>query len=47
MLEKKLYENGQPVYEMVDDRLIYYYKNGRVKAQGLFINNLMEGEWIY
>lgn len=40
MLEKKLYTNGQPVYEMIGDKLIYYYKNGKVKAQGLFINNL-------
>ena len=47
MLEKKLYTNGQPVYEKIGDKLIYYYKNGKVKAQGLFISNLMEGEWIF
>jgi antitoxin component YwqK of YwqJK toxin-antitoxin module len=47
MLEKKLYANGQPVCEMIGDELIYYYKNGKVKARGLFINNLMEGEWIF
>ena len=47
MLEKNLYANGQPVYEMTGDKLTYFYKNGKIKAQGLFINNLMEGEWIF
>jgi len=47
MLEKKLYTNGQPVYAMTGDKLTYFYKNGNIKAQGPFINNLMEGEWIF
>ena len=47
MLEKKFYVNGQPIYQMSGDKLIYYYKNGKIKAEGQFINNLMEGEWIF
>ncbi len=47
MLEKKHYKNGQPVYEIAGEKLTHYYKNGKIKAQGLFINNLMEGEWIF
>jgi antitoxin component YwqK of YwqJK toxin-antitoxin module len=47
MLEKKHYSNGQPVHEIIGDKLIYYYKNGKVKARGLFINNQMEGEWLF
>jgi antitoxin component YwqK of YwqJK toxin-antitoxin module len=47
MLKKKLYTNGQPVHEMVGEKLIYYFKNGKIKAEGQFINNMMEGEWIF
>jgi antitoxin component YwqK of YwqJK toxin-antitoxin module len=47
MLGKKLYANGQPIYEKIGDKLTYYFKNGKVKAQGPFINNMMEGEWIF
>jgi antitoxin component YwqK of YwqJK toxin-antitoxin module len=47
MLEKKFYKNGQPVFEMTGDKLTYYFKDGKIKAEGPFINNLMEGEWIF
>lgn len=47
MLEKKLYANGQAIYELSDDKLTYYYKNGMIKAEGPFINNMMEGEWTF
>jgi antitoxin component YwqK of YwqJK toxin-antitoxin module len=47
MLEKKFYVNGQPVYEINGNKLTYYFKNGKIKAEGPFINNLMEGEWIF
>lgn len=47
MLDKKNYANGQPVYELADNKLTYYFKNGKVKAFGPFINNLMEREWIF
>lgn len=47
MLDKKYYVNGQIAYELVGDRLTYFFKNGKVKAKGLFINGLMEGEWLF
>jgi antitoxin component YwqK of YwqJK toxin-antitoxin module len=47
MLENKNYTNGQKVHELKGDKLTYYYKNGKVKAEGLYINDLMEGEWIF
>lgn len=47
MLEKKEYNNGNKVYELKDDILTYYFKNCKVKAQGKFINSLMEEEWYF
>jgi antitoxin component YwqK of YwqJK toxin-antitoxin module len=41
------YTNGQLVSEQTGSRLTYYYKNGKVKAEGVFENNLMQGEWIF
>ena len=47
MLGKKEYSNGQRVYELKDEVLTYFYKNGRLKAQGPYINGKMEGRWIF
>jgi antitoxin component YwqK of YwqJK toxin-antitoxin module len=47
MLSKKEYTNGQKVYQLDGFRLTYFYKNGTLKAQGNFINELMEGEWRF
>lgn len=47
MLKKKFYSNGQPVFELAGNKLTYFYKNGNIKAQGPYINNLMEGEWLF
>ena len=47
MLDKKYYVNGQLAHELVGDHLTYFFKNGKVKAKGAFINGLMEGEWIF
>ncbi len=44
---KPVYPNGQKVYEFDGDRLIYYFKNGKVKAEGPYKNNLMEGDWKF
>ena len=47
MLDKKYYANGTPVYDLTGDRLTYYYKNGKLKAEGKYINDKMEGEWLF
>lgn len=47
MLDKKEYANGQKVYELKDDHLTFYFKNGRVKAEGDYQDSLMEGEWKF
>ena len=47
MQDKKTYANGQPVYVYDGHRLTYFYKNGRVKAEGPYENELMEGEWLF
>jgi antitoxin component YwqK of YwqJK toxin-antitoxin module len=47
MLNKKNYKNGQKVYELNGNKLTYFFKNGKIKAEGLFENNLMDGEWRF
>jgi antitoxin component YwqK of YwqJK toxin-antitoxin module len=47
MLEKKIYSNGQKVYDLEADMLTYFFKTGRIKAKGRFINGKMEGEWRF
>ena len=34
MLDKKNYTNGQKVQELKGNRLTYFFKNGKVKAEG-------------
>jgi antitoxin component YwqK of YwqJK toxin-antitoxin module len=47
MLSKKSYVNGQKVYELDGDTLTFFYKTGKLKAKGPFINEQMEGEWLF
>jgi len=47
MLDKKYCANGTPVYNLTGDRLTYYYKNGKLKAEGKYIKDKMEGEWLF
>ena len=47
MLEKKQYANGQKVYDLTQEKLTYYYKNGNLKAEGPFQNSEMNGEWRF
>lgn len=47
ILDKKNYANGQRSQELNGDKMTYFFKNGKVKAEGLFINDLMEGEWKF
>ena len=47
MLKQKTYKNGQKTYELLNDMMTVYFKDGLVKAQGPFIDNQMEGEWMF
>ncbi|GAA4422776.1 hypothetical protein GCM10023188_00760 [Pontibacter saemangeumensis] len=47
MLTKKTYANGQKAHELEGTRLTYFFKNGKVKAEGDFDDDNMEGEWKF
>jgi antitoxin component YwqK of YwqJK toxin-antitoxin module len=47
MMKNKQYVNGQKTYEQVGDKLTYFFKDGRVKAEGISSNGIMEGEWKF
>jgi len=47
MLEKKHYSNGQRIYELVGNRLTFFYKSGKIKAEGPYVSNQMEDEWKF
>lgn len=41
------YNNGQIVKELKGDTLTFYHKDGRIKAQGKYINDSFEGKWAF
>lgn len=41
------YANGQIRQELSNEIMTWYFKNGRVKAQGPYIQGKMEGEWTF
>jgi antitoxin component YwqK of YwqJK toxin-antitoxin module len=47
MMKNKQYVNGQKTYEQVGDKLTYFFKDGKIKAEGISINGIMEGEWKF
>lgn len=47
MQNNEFYKNGQKVHQLTDDKLTYFFKNGKVKAEGTFKNELMEDEWKF
>jgi antitoxin component YwqK of YwqJK toxin-antitoxin module len=46
-MENNKYKNGQVITEKNGDELTYYFKDGKVKAQGKYIDGNMEGTWIF
>jgi antitoxin component YwqK of YwqJK toxin-antitoxin module len=32
---------------ITENKMTYYFKNGKVKADGFYENDLMEGEWNF
>jgi len=47
MMNKKQYINGQKTFEQAGDMLTYFFKDGKIKAQGISIDGLMQGEWRF
>lgn len=47
MNDRKNYVDGQLLQELVGNQLTYYFKNGKVKATGGFVDGLMDGKWIF
>ena len=47
MISKKNYSNGQKAHELTGNKLTYFFKNGKVKAEGFLIKEKMEGEWKF
>jgi len=46
-MENKFYKNGEKAIELIGTKLTYYFKNGKVRAVGIFENEMMEGEWKF
>lgn len=44
---KKEYANGQKVFEQEGDILTYFYKSGGIKARGISLDGIMQGEWTF
>jgi len=47
MLNKENYANGQKMYELNGNILTHFYKSGKLKAEGIFKNEQMQGEWKF
>lgn len=47
MLGKDTYANGQKAYELKNNKLTYYYKSGKIRAEGPYLNEMFEGEWKF
>jgi antitoxin component YwqK of YwqJK toxin-antitoxin module len=41
------YRNGQRISEQNGEVLTYYYKSGKMKARGKYINGKFEGKWLF
>ena len=47
MMNKKQYANGQKTFEQASCLLTYFFKDGKVKAEGISIEGVMQGEWKF
>ena len=46
-IKNKTYANGQITHEIINDVMIYYFRDGTLKATGPYINEQMQGEWHF
>jgi antitoxin component YwqK of YwqJK toxin-antitoxin module len=47
MQDPNTYKNGQIISKIENNRLTYYFKTGIVKAEGAYLDGMMEGEWKF
>jgi len=47
LLGKTHYVNGQRIWELNGNRLTFYFKSGTIKAEGLYENEKMQGDWKF
>ncbi len=47
MINDDYYKNGQKIQEMNGNILTYYFKSGKIKAEGNYENGQMDGEWKF
>lgn len=45
--DKKHYVNRRIAHKLIGNHFTYFFKNGKVKAKGSFINDLVVGDWIF
>lgn len=46
-MKKKTFSNGRPTYTLEGHYLTYFFKNGKVKAEGKSVDGVMQGEWKF
>lgn len=46
-LEKEYYANVQKVFEFKNNELIYYYRDGTLKAKGPYLYDIKQALWQY
>ncbi len=44
---KPTYKNGQVTHHYEKDYMTIYFEDGKIKAEGLYIQNQMEGKWLF
>jgi antitoxin component YwqK of YwqJK toxin-antitoxin module len=46
-MKESFYKNGQKATSQKGNVLTYFYKSGPVKAKGKFVDDLMQGKWVF
>lgn len=41
------YSNGQIISEQKGEVLTYYHKDGKIKAEGKYIDGKFQGKWVF
>lgn len=43
----EFYANGQRAFKADGNKMTYFFRNGRIRAEGLLENGVMEGAWRF